>query len=159
LATAAWLSSPASKDGVLFIAGELTQEYKTHFAADLSHPSIVQLGHRSDVARLMQSADILLMPSIEEGFGLVCAEAIGTGCVPLASDACTEMCRHMENALVHNVGDLPTLRQQISDVYGNHELLARLRAGVYERAVRNYGSADVVHFAGLAVASRALRTL
>jgi glycosyltransferase involved in cell wall biosynthesis len=123
------LSSPACKDGAFFIAGELTQEYKNRFAADLSHPSIVQLGHRSDVARLMQSADILLMPSIEEGFGLVCAEAIGTGCVPLASTACTEMCRHMENALVHSVGDLPTLRQQITDVYNNPELLARLRAG------------------------------
>jgi len=157
LATAAWLSSPASKDGILFIAGELTQEYKMRFAADLSQPSIVQLGHRSDVARLMQSADILLMPSFEEGFGLVCAEAIGAGCVPLASTACTEMCRHMENALVHNVGDMATLRQHISEVYGNPELLARLRAGalrsrmkwtwseaghvladVYQQAICNY---------------------
>lgn len=129
LATEAWLSSPACKDGVFFIAGELTEEYKTRFAADLAHPSIVQLGHRQDVPQLMQGADILLMPSIEEGFGLVCAEAIGAGCVPLASDACTETCRHMENALVHHVGDLSTLRQQITDLYTSPKLLATLRTG------------------------------
>jgi glycosyltransferase involved in cell wall biosynthesis len=145
LATSAWLSSPASKDGIFFIAGELTQEYKSRFASDLSHPSIVQLGHRRDVAQLMQSADILLMPSIEEGFALVCAEAIGTGCVPLASTACTEMCQHMENALVHSVGDVSTLRQQITDVYSNPELLARLRAGALQSRTRlTWGEAGFV---------------
>jgi glycosyltransferase involved in cell wall biosynthesis len=135
LATEAWLASPAAKDGMFFIAGELTQEYKQRFAADLSHPSIVQLGHRSDVPRLMQGADVLLMPSIEEGFGLVCAEAIGAGCVPLASNACTELCRHMENALVHSVGDVATLRQHISDLYNRPELLATLRAGALRSRV------------------------
>jgi glycosyltransferase involved in cell wall biosynthesis len=169
-ATKAWLGSPASKDGTFFIAGELTEEYKQRFAAELSNPSIVQLGHRHDVPRLMQKADILLMPSIEEGFALVCAEAIGAGCVPLASNACTEMCRHMENALVHSVGDVATLRQQITDVHGNPQLLARLRAGAlqsradwtwteagrvllgaYEQAVRKYGrdGRDTFRSAGL----------
>jgi glycosyltransferase involved in cell wall biosynthesis len=129
LATEAWLGSPASQDGTFFIAGELNAEYKRRYARELSHPSIVQLGHRQDVPELMQGADILLMPSIEEGFALVCAEAIGAGCVPLASTACTEMCRHMENAMVHHVGDVPTLRQQITELHGNYELLAKLRAG------------------------------
>jgi glycosyltransferase involved in cell wall biosynthesis len=132
LATEAWLGSPASQDGTLFIAGELTAEYKRRYARELSHPSIVQLGHRQDVPELMQGADILLMPSIEEGFALVCAEAIGAGCVPLASTACTEMCRHMQNAMVHHVGDVPTLRQQITELHGNSELLAKLRAGALQ---------------------------
>jgi glycosyltransferase involved in cell wall biosynthesis len=109
----------------------------------------------------MQGADILLMPSIEEGFALVCAEAIGAGCVPLASNACTEMCRHMQNSLVHDVGDVATLRRQITDLHDRPELLARLRAGAlqsraectwtkaghvlvaaYEHAIRNHGHVD-----------------
>jgi glycosyltransferase involved in cell wall biosynthesis len=160
-ATEAWFSSPASKNdrGTFFIAGELTEEYKRRFKTELSHSSIVQLGHRHDVPLLMQAADVLLMPSIEEGFALVCAEAIGAGCVPLASTACTEMCRHMDNALVHNVGDVASLRQQITEVFGNPELLAALRAGAlrsradwtwnaagrvlvsaYEQGVRNHRS-------------------
>jgi glycosyltransferase involved in cell wall biosynthesis len=129
LATEAWLKSPAAQDGAFFIAGELSPEYKKRFAADLSHPSIVQLGHRRDVPQLMQNADILLIPSIEEGFALVCAEAIGAGCVPLASTACTEMCRHMENALVHNVGDSATLQRHLTEIHDRPELLAALRAG------------------------------
>ena len=132
LALEAWLSSPASKDGTFLIAGQLSAEFMQRYSAVLSHPSIIQLGHRHDVRQLMQGADVLLIPSIEEGFGLVCAEAIGVGCVPLASKACTEMCRHMENALVHNVGDVSTLRQQISDVYDNPEVLAMLRAGALQ---------------------------
>ena len=125
----AWLDSPAAENGQFLTAGELAPEYQRRFAAELSHPSVIQLGHRTDVPLLMRQADILLMPSIEEGFALVCAEAIGAGCVPLASNACTEMCQHMENALVHNVGDLDAIRQHITMLYENPELLAKLRAG------------------------------
>jgi len=125
----AWLDSPAREDGVFLIAGDLAGEFKQKFATALSHRNIIQLGHRHDIPALMQGADILLMPSIEEGFGLVCAEAIATGCVPLASSTCTEMCRHMENALVHNVGDVGALSRQITEVHDHPELLAKLRAG------------------------------
>jgi glycosyltransferase involved in cell wall biosynthesis len=125
----AWLESTASRDGKFLIAGELNEEFRERFAELLSDPSIVQLGHRHDVPELMGKADVLLMPSIEEGFGLVCAEAIAVGCVPLASDACTELCADGENALVHRAGDVATLRRQICEVHDRPELLARLRAG------------------------------
>lgn len=129
LAMEAWLASTACKDGTFFIVGDLNQEFRLRFSAELSHPSIVQLGHRHDIPDLMRGADILLIPSLEEGFGLVCAEAIGVGCVPLASKACTELCQHMENALVHSVGDIATLCEQLSAVHDKPELLAKLRAG------------------------------
>ncbi len=125
----AWLASAACQDGKFLIAGEVFDEFKQRFAASLAHPSVVQLGHRKDVAQLMRQADVLLMPSIEEGFGLVCAEAIGAGCVPLASTACTELCRHMENALVHEAGDVAALRRQLVAIHEDPSLLARLRAG------------------------------
>lgn len=129
LALEAWLRSPASSHGQFLTAGDLPVEYKQRFAKELSHPSVIQLGHRHDVPELMRQADILLMPSIEEGFALVCAEAIGSGCVPLASNACTEMCRHMENSLVHHVGDVAVLEQHITSLYSHPDLLAKLRAG------------------------------
>ena len=125
----AWLDSPAIEGGQFLTAGELAPEYKHRFATELAQPSVIQLGHRHDVPVLMRQADVLLMPSIEEGFALVCAEAIGAGCVPLASNACTEMCQHMENALVHNVGDVGALREHITSLYQDRELLAKLRAG------------------------------
>jgi glycosyltransferase involved in cell wall biosynthesis len=123
----AWLFSPASCDGTFLVAGELSREYKKRFATELSHPSVVLLGHRNDVPELMRNADVLLMPSLEEGFGLVCVEAIGSGCVPLVSQACTEACRHMHNSLVHAVADVQTLQAQITMLYENRSLLQKLR--------------------------------
>jgi glycosyltransferase involved in cell wall biosynthesis len=75
----------------------------------------------------MRQSDILLLPSSEEGFGLVCTEAMGSGCVPLVSDACTDLCRHMENSLVLQVGDAATLAQHIALVHNDRGLLATLR--------------------------------
>jgi len=75
----------------------------------------------------------LILPTIEEGSPLVCMEAIGSGCVPLVSDICIGACRHMENALVHTVGDVKALTQHITLLSENPTLLHRLRsAGLSE---------------------------
>ena len=125
----AWLLSPAIKDGIFMIAGEVSRSFKERFKEDLSDPSVVQLGFRRDVPHLMRQADVLVLPSIEEGFGLVCVDALGCGTVPMVSKACTEVCVHMENALVHEIGDVATLRKQFTMLYQNREILAKLRDG------------------------------
>ncbi len=129
LALQAWLASPAPASGQFLIAGHLSAEFRQKFSAELSHPSVRELGHRTDVPELMRDADVLFLPSIEEGSALVCSEAIGSGCVPLASKACSDACRHMENALVHDVLDVATLREHITLLWQNRELLGRLREG------------------------------
>jgi glycosyltransferase involved in cell wall biosynthesis len=138
----AWLSSPASADGTLLVAGELSPEYKKRFAEQLAHPSVQLLGHRKDVPALMRNSDVLLMPSLEEGFGLVCVEAIGSGCVPLVSNACTDECRHLHNSLVHAVGDVETLRRHITMLYQDRDLLINLRQNcIAERHNYTWGAA------------------
>jgi glycosyltransferase involved in cell wall biosynthesis len=124
----AWLRSPASREGTFTIAGEFLPSYAEKLSPMLSHPSVRALGHRKDVPELMRQSDILVLPSLEEGFGLVCTEAMGSGCVPLVSDACTDVCRHMENALVHNVGDVSTLTGQITMMHDDRVLLDQLRS-------------------------------
>jgi glycosyltransferase involved in cell wall biosynthesis len=125
----AWLQSPAHRDGTFLIAGEFLPAYAEKLAPMLAHPSVRVLGHRNDVPELMRKSDILVLPSIEEGFGLVIAEAMGSGCVPLASEACTEFCRHMETGLMHRVGDVPALARHITMLHEDPALLERLRAG------------------------------
>jgi glycosyltransferase involved in cell wall biosynthesis len=123
----AWLKSPASKAGTFMIAGEVLPDYRKVLGPMLKHPSVKVLGHRTDVPELMRQSDILVLPSIEEGFGLVCTEAMGSGCVPLVSDACTDICQHMENALVHHVGDDEALSQHITLLHEDRALLKKLR--------------------------------
>ena len=130
----AWLSSPASDTGTFLIAGDFVPAYKERLSSMLSHHSVRVLGHRTDIPELMRKSDILVLPSIEEGFGLVCAEAMGSGCVPIVSDACTDICKHMENALVHHVGDVNTLREHIMLLQEDMTLLEKLRVGALRTA-------------------------
>jgi glycosyltransferase involved in cell wall biosynthesis len=128
LALEAWLQSPAHKDGTFLIAGDFLPAYAERLSSMLAHPSVKVLGHRKDIPELMRKSDVMVLPSIEEGFGLVCTEAMGSGCVPLVSDACTDICEHMKNALVHHVGDVETLAKQITLLHEDRALLERLRA-------------------------------
>jgi len=130
----AWLRSPVSSNGTFLIAGEVLPAYGDHLAEQLAHPSVKVLGHRDDVAELMRTSDVLVLPSIEEGFGLVCTEALGSGCVPLISDACTDVCVHMENAMVHKVGDVDALESHLTALHEDPRLLETLREGCLRTA-------------------------
>jgi glycosyltransferase involved in cell wall biosynthesis len=124
----AWLKSPASRDGTFLIAGEFILAYEKKLAPMLAHPSVKVLGHRTDVPELMRRSDILVLSSIEEGSALATAEARGSGCVLLVSEAAGAICQHGENALVHPVGDVETLSQHITSLHQDRTLLEKLRA-------------------------------
>jgi glycosyltransferase involved in cell wall biosynthesis len=123
----AWLRSSASATGRFRIAGEFLPEYGDKLAAMLSHPSVEVLGHRDDVPELLRDSDLLLLPSIEEGSPLTCLEAIGSGCVPLVSEACTGVCVHERNSLVHAVGDVDSLTAHLDLLDGDRGRLLELR--------------------------------
>ncbi|GAB6194002.1 hypothetical protein JCM39068_37540 [Desulfocastanea catecholica] len=123
----AWINSPASNEGTFLIAGEFIPGYAEKLAPFLAHPSVFVLGHRKDVSSLMRKSDLLILPSIEEGSALVTSEARGSGCVLLVSEGSGAICKHMENALVHPVGDLQQLTQHITMLYKDRSLLEELR--------------------------------
>ncbi|MGO9324630.1 MAG: glycosyltransferase family 4 protein [Terracidiphilus sp.] len=123
----AWLRSPASRNGKFVVAGAFVPGYAEKLSSMLAHPSVEVLGHRSDVAELMRRSDLLVLPSIEEGSALVTSEARASGCVLLVSDAAGAICRHMENALVHRVGDVDQLTEHLTLLDVNRDLLEKLR--------------------------------
>jgi glycosyltransferase involved in cell wall biosynthesis len=124
----AWLQSPASRAGKFLIAGAFIPGYAEKLASMLSHPSVTMLGHRKDVPELMRSSDMLVLPTIEEGSALVTSEARGSGCVLVVSEAAGAICKHMENSLVHRVGDVATLTRHITMLHEDRALLERLRS-------------------------------
>lgn len=65
---------------------------------------------------------------LEEGSALVTSETRGSGCVLLVSEAAGAICRHMEDALVHPVGDIDALAQHLTLLYEDRGFLERLRA-------------------------------
>jgi D-inositol-3-phosphate glycosyltransferase len=124
----AWLRSPASRTGKFRIAGEFIPEYQARLAGMLAHPSIEVLGHSNDVPALMRDSDVLLLPTLEEGSPLVCAEAMASGCVPLVSEVCTEIVAHGETGLKHGVGNVDLLGAQITTLDEDRTQLSELRS-------------------------------
>jgi len=124
----AWLQSPARETGSFLIAGEFVPSYADKLTPMLADPSVKVLGFRNDVSELMRESDVLVLPTIEEGSALVTHEARGCGCVLLVSDAAGAICQHMDNALVHPVGDVNALAVHITMLDANRSLLTRLRS-------------------------------
>ncbi len=130
----AWLRSPASHRGRFLIAGSFLPAYEAKLAPLLEHPSVHRLGQRDDVPELLRGSDALLLPTIEEGSPLIVLEALASGCVPVVSSVCTGVCQHMENSLVHEVGDVDTIARHITLLDEDRKLLGRLSNSAIETA-------------------------
>jgi glycosyltransferase involved in cell wall biosynthesis len=123
----AWVESKASKTGKFIICGRFVPRYKELLKDYLNHPTVEYLGHVRDVQRVMVTSHALVLPSLAEGSALVTYEARACGCVLLVSEASGAKCTHMHDALVHKVGDVPTLRTHIDMLASDRRLLKRLR--------------------------------
>jgi glycosyltransferase involved in cell wall biosynthesis len=132
----AWHASGAAANGVLLIAGEFAPGYRDAVGPGLTHPSVRELGFVSDTAALLRRADVLLLPSVEEGSALVTYEAQGCGCVPLVSTACGALFVDGEEGLLHEPRDVTTLAGQLRSVSTDPDLLAGLRANTLAGAQR-----------------------
>ena len=130
----AWLRSPAHETGSLLILGDFPPGYGEKLAPMLGHPSVQMLGYRSDYPELLRDSDVLLLPTVEEGSPLVCVDAFASGCVPVVSDVCAGVCRHLENALVHPVRDVDTLTEHLTMLHEDRDLLETLRTGALKTA-------------------------
>ncbi len=105
LALRAWVDSGiADRGGRLTIAGVIWAPYGEQLAVELAHPSISVVGFVDDTPGLLAKSDVLMLPSYTEGSALVAYEAMGSGCVPLVSDAAGAPVRDGVDGFVHTVG-------------------------------------------------------
>lgn len=110
--------------------------------------AVVFLGHRSDVVALMAAADLVVLPSVAEAFGLVALEAraVGAPLVATAAGGIPELVRDGDDALLVRPADPSALAAAIRTVLEDEVLRDRLgrpdptvaeRFG-FERMVRAY---------------------
>lgn len=123
----AWHLSGVASDSRFVICGSFVTGYRERLGMLLNHPSIVEAGFVKDVHAAMGAADVLVLPSLEEGSALVTYEARACGCVLLVSDASGAPATHMLDGMVHPAGDVMALSQHVADVYRNRMLFERLR--------------------------------
>jgi len=90
-------------------------------------------GQRSDIPALMAACDVFCMPSSEEPFGLVFAEALAMKrpVVAIADGGTLEVVEHGQSGLLAAAGDVDTLAAHLLTLLGDADMRARM--GEYGR--------------------------
>ena len=126
----AWAASGAAASARLVLCGRIDDEFRKRFGDLLAQPGVHERGFMADLAPLMREADILLLPSLNEGSALVTYEAQASGCVLAVSDATGAPAEHLVHGLIHPAGDEATLTEHLRRLTTDRDLLAQLRERV-----------------------------
>lgn len=119
----------------LIIAGSVVFEHEKPYLDRLyraaTKPSVAGsvrfIGQIEDVSALLRAADLLVLNSHEEPFGLVLIEAMSSGTAVLATrvGGIPEIVRDKENGWLVDKGDTTGLAQKLLELAGNNELLKK----------------------------------
>ncbi|MEX2502082.1 MAG: N-acetyl-alpha-D-glucosaminyl L-malate synthase BshA [Trueperaceae bacterium] len=122
-----------------------------HKAADLArtlgvHDATSFVGAFPRIEALMRTADLFLLPSEQEAFGLVALEAMASGVPVVASDAggLPEVVLDRVTGRVLPVGDVGGMTAAARELLSDAELRARMATAARERAVVAFAEEDVV---------------
>jgi glycosyltransferase involved in cell wall biosynthesis len=113
LALEAWRRSGIADRSRFQITGRFTPGYRRRIAALLDHVNVSEQGFVADLKPVYASADVLVLPSVEEGSALVTYEAQASGCALLVSEAAGARFTHGVEGFEHAVGDIDTLAEQM----------------------------------------------
>ncbi|WP_157472874.1 glycosyltransferase family 4 protein [Frankia sp. EAN1pec] len=123
----AWRRSGLAGRARLTICGSFWSSYRALLAPALAQPGVETPGFVTDVPGLLRSADVLALPSLEEGSALVTYEAQASGCALLVSRQSGAVLTHGEQGLLHEAGDVDTLAAHLRQLEHDRSLLERLR--------------------------------
>jgi len=101
---------------------------------------VVFLGKLESVAELLACADLFLLPSEMESFGLVALEALATG-VPVigaSGSGLNEVVSDGETGFLHPVGDVAAMSASGTRLLTEPELWSRMSTAAREQAVERY---------------------
>ncbi|MDX1393383.1 MAG: N-acetyl-alpha-D-glucosaminyl L-malate synthase BshA [Gemmatimonadota bacterium] len=107
---------------------------------------VLSLGKFESVAELLACADLFLLPSDQESFGLVALEAQASG-VPVVGTGETglsEVVVHGETGSLHPVGDVDAMATAAVEILGDDARWLELSRAARRRAVENFAASKVV---------------
>lgn len=100
------------------------------------------LGKQEDVAQIISAADLLLLPSEKESFGLVALEAMACGVPTVGSrtGGIPELVLHGETGFLAPVGDTEAMAEYALRLLTDDALYARFREACLKRARNDFNS-------------------
>jgi len=107
---------------------------------------IVFLGKQDNVEDLIPAADLFLLPSAEESFGLAALEAMSCGVPVIGSTrgGIPEVVEDGVSGFLHPLGDVKSMTESALRLLTDDCLMARFRAKARERAVRHFDEKIVI---------------
>ncbi|MBX5437244.1 MAG: N-acetyl-alpha-D-glucosaminyl L-malate synthase BshA [Alicyclobacillaceae bacterium] len=104
------------------------------------------LGRQDEVADLFAAADLFLLPSEKESFGLVALEAMASGVPVVGSNAggIPEVVRDGETGFLAPVGDVDTMARRALELLSDPLLYQRFSRRARERAVTHFDQPEKV---------------
>jgi N-acetyl-alpha-D-glucosaminyl L-malate synthase BshA len=107
---------------------------------------VIFLGKQSDMAGLLSVADILLLPSELESFGLVALEAMACE-VPVVATrvgGLPEVVRDQVDGYLYTVGDVASMAEGCLSILENPQLAAEMGKAARDRARREFCASSIV---------------
>lgn len=135
--------SAAYPQAILLVAGDGPERRKLESQAARSdgRERVRFLGWQADSGPVLSALDVLMAPSLWEGFGMVLLEGMARGVPILATTAgaIPEIVADGETGLLVPPGDAAALAAALDRLLGDAALRARLGAAGAERAQRDFG--------------------
>ncbi|MCS0498052.1 glycosyltransferase family 4 protein [Protaetiibacter mangrovi] len=130
----AWAGSRLRDSGRFVVHGDPIPTYAAVLAPLLDQPGVEMRGFTRDPGAALAAADVLVLPTVEEGSALVTYEAQLAGCVPLVSTAAGAYLDDGVHGLLHEPGDVDALRAQFDLLADHPEEFARMSAAAAAHA-------------------------
>ncbi|PCJ51759.1 MAG: N-acetyl-alpha-D-glucosaminyl L-malate synthase BshA [Planctomycetota bacterium] len=103
-------------------------------------------GTHSDILDVLPCADILLLPSDRESFGLVALEALGSG-IPVVGynvGGLPEVVKNGENGYLVDVGDISAMADSIISLLKDHQKLSEFRDEARIQSWNNFEKQKII---------------
>ena len=114
--------------------GEDENELKEYISGLNIKQHVVFMGYRSNPLVFIRNADLLVLPSSEEGFGRVLLEAmdVGTPVIGTRVGGIPEIIEHGVNGLLVDYGDVDNLKRSIAEILNNNLLREEIIQGGHD---------------------------
>ena len=119
-------------------------EMLAHQLGVLQH--VTFLGKQDHIERLIPQADVLLLPSEMEAFGLAALEAMACGVPPVATrtGGVGELIQHEEDGYLAEVGDIAAQAAYVVDLLTNESLYRRISQAARHAAETRYSTTSII---------------
>jgi len=110
------------------------------------HEQVIFLGKQDRVSEKLAIADIMLLPSQLESFGLAALEAMACEVVPIATrvGGLPEVIEHGKNGFLAEVGDVETMARYVVEILSDASKLSTLRMAARAGAQSRFCTSKII---------------